>query len=275
MKSVKSVRRIGLAAAGLAATGVMVFGAASLASAETASPSPSATGSSDHGKGGSKDTAVSGDELAKVTAAMKAKDSAVSVKRVHKDADGSYDVLGTKDGAKVFYEVSADLKTFTLHTGGPDGGRGHGDKGGATAVTGDELAKVTAAMKAKDSAVTVDRVHKDSDGSYRVLGTKDGAKVFYEVSADLKTFTLHTGGPDGGRGHGDKGGATAVTGDELAKVTAAVKAKDSAVTVTKVYKGSDGSYRVLGTKDGAKVFYKVSADLKTFTLHTGGHGAKK
>jgi hypothetical protein len=32
-------------------------------------------------------------------------------------ADGSYDVLGTKDGANVFYDVSADLTTFTLNTG--------------------------------------------------------------------------------------------------------------------------------------------------------------
>ncbi|MEV6932033.1 hypothetical protein AB0M46_47140 [Dactylosporangium sp. NPDC051485] len=270
----KSVRRISLAAAGLAATGAMVFGAASLASAETASPSPGATaGSSDPGRGGSHDKAVTGDELAKVTAAMKAKDSAVTVKRIHKDPDGSYHVLGTKDGDKVLYDVSADLKTITLHTGGH--GRGHGDGGrgwDGKAVTGDELAKVTAAIQAKDSAVTVKRVHKDPDGSYHALGTKDGDKVLYDVSADLKTITLHTGGHgDGGRGWNDK----AVTGDELAKVTAAMKAKDSAVTVVRVHKDPDGSYHVLGTKDGDKIVYDVSADLKTFTLHTGGHGARK
>ncbi|MGI5240055.1 hypothetical protein [Dactylosporangium sp. CA-139066] len=199
MKSTKSIKRIGLAAAGLVATGVVVFGAASLASAETTSPSPSAsatTGSGDSGKRGSNDAAVTGEELAKVTAAMKAKDSAVTVSKVRKDSDGSYDVLGTKDGTKVFYEVSADLKTFTLHTGHGDH-RGR-DRDSSTAVTGEELAKVTAAMKTKDSAVTVTKVRKDSDGSYHVLGTKDGTKVFYHVSADLKTFTLHTG-------HGDHG----------------------------------------------------------------------
>lgn len=42
-------------------------------------------------------------------------------------------------------------------------------------MTGDEFAKVTAAMKAKDSSVTVTSVRKDPDGSYDVLGTKDGA----------------------------------------------------------------------------------------------------
>jgi hypothetical protein len=91
---------------------------ASLASADpTPSPSGSTTTATDgHGSNGSADTAVTGDELAKVTAAMKAKDSAVTVTSVRKDPDGSYDVLGTKAGANVFYDVTADLKTFTLNT---------------------------------------------------------------------------------------------------------------------------------------------------------------
>jgi hypothetical protein len=62
-------------------------------------------------------------------------------------------------------------------------------------VTGDELAKVTAAMKAKDASVTVTGVRKDPDGSYDVLGTKDGSPVMYDVSADLATFTLNAGHP--------------------------------------------------------------------------------
>ena len=38
---------------------------------------------------------------------------------VRKDPDGSYDVLGTKDGSPVMFDVSADLKTITenTHTG--------------------------------------------------------------------------------------------------------------------------------------------------------------
>ena len=59
---------------------------------------------------------------ATVTAAVKAKDSAVSVTSVRMDPDGSYDVFGTKAGANVMLEVSKDLKTITTHTGGgPDG----------------------------------------------------------------------------------------------------------------------------------------------------------
>lgn len=73
--------------------------------------------------------------------------------------------------------------------GGPMGGHEH------TAVTGDELAKVTAAVTAKFSGATVSEVAKDPDGSYDVHATKDGSRVVYEVSADLATIEERTGGP--------------------------------------------------------------------------------
>ncbi len=65
---------------------------------------------------------------------------------------------------------------------------------------------------------------------------------------------------------------TAVTGSEADKVIAAVKAEDSAVTITTVRKDPDGSYDAIGTKAGSPVFYDVSADLKTVTAATGGPG---
>jgi hypothetical protein len=208
------------AAAGIvAATGIVVT-VASLANAST-STSPSAiTGyafgygqqsgegpGQDGARGGSSDTPVTGSELSKVTAAVKAKDATVTVTSVRKDPDGSYDVFGTKAGAQVMLEVSKDLKTIATRTGGPGGHGGHrGGPGGGThtAVTGTELSKVTAAVKAKDSAVAVTSVQKDEDGSYDVFGTKAGAKVMLEVSKDLKTITARTGGP-GGHGHGPDG----------------------------------------------------------------------
>ena len=80
--------------------------------------------------------------------------------------------------------------------GGRDGGRGgHAH----TEVTGTELANVTAAVKAKDSAITIQRVQKDPDGSYDVIGTKDNNPVMLEVSKDLKTIQPRTGGPGGGQ----------------------------------------------------------------------------
>src|SRR4051812_45024507 len=141
--------------------------------------------------GGSNDTPVPGDEATKAGAAVPAKAPAVTVTSVRKDPDGSYDVLGTKAGANVMYDVSADLATFTQSTG-HGGGKGHGGGSNDTAVTGDELSKVTAAVKAKDSTITVTSVRKDPDGSYDVLGTKAGANVMYDVSADLATFTQNT-----------------------------------------------------------------------------------
>ncbi len=80
--------------------------------------------------GGSQDTAVTGDEADKVIAAVQAKDSAASITEVRKDPDGSYDALGTKDGAPVFFEVSADLATITENTGGGPGGGMGGPSGG-------------------------------------------------------------------------------------------------------------------------------------------------
>jgi thioesterase domain-containing protein len=42
---------------------------------------------------------------------------------VRKDPDGSYDVFGTKAGASVAFEVSADLQTITENTGHGGGHR--------------------------------------------------------------------------------------------------------------------------------------------------------
>ncbi len=189
-----------VAAIGLVATG------AALANASTNTPTSTVTGSITsfvqagelRGADGAG-TAVTGGELAKVTKAVKAKDSAVSVTSVRKEADGSYKVFGTKAGSPVAFDVSKDLKTITAKAcpGGPGGARG-------TAVTGSELAKVTAAVKAKDSAVAVSSVRKDADGSYDVLGAKAGAPVVLEVSKDLKTITTKAR-PGDGRGFGDHG----------------------------------------------------------------------
>ena len=207
-----SLRKLGIGAAIVTASAAIVVGGSALANAAARSAgvpgaagygvpgygapgygAPGYGGGHGRGGGGSADTPVTGAELTKVTNAMKAKDSAVTVTSVQKDPDGSYDVYGTKAGAQVAYDVSADLSTFTARTGGPGGG-GRGGHGGSadTPVTGDEAKQVTDAVKAKDAAVTVTSVRKDPDGSYDVLGTKAGAQVMFEVSKDLKTITQNT-----------------------------------------------------------------------------------
>jgi hypothetical protein len=194
-----------VAAAGLVATGAALANASSRSATPAVGSYSAAPGaeSSPQTRGG-QHTAVTGTELDKVKAAVKRKDSSVTVTSVRKDADGSYDVFGTKAGAPVRLEVSKDLATITTEAGRGDHG-GHGGPGGPagsadTPVTGTELTTVTAAVKAKDSTVTVTSVRKDADGSYDVFGTKAGAPVRLEVSKDLRTFTTRPGGGPGGPG---------------------------------------------------------------------------
>jgi len=161
-------------------------------------------------------------------------------------------------------------------TNGPEGGPGQGRGSNDTPVTGSELTNVKDAVKAKDSAVTVTSVRKDPVGSYDVFGTKSGSPVMLAVSKDLKSITTGPagghGGPGGAGGPGRGSNDTAVTGSALTSVKDAVKAKDSAVTVTSVRKDPDGSYDVFGTKSGSPVMLEVSKDLKTITVNTHGPG---
>ncbi|MEL4357717.1 MULTISPECIES: hypothetical protein [unclassified Luteococcus] len=194
--------------ASVAVAGLIVAGGATAAlnaNAETTTPTNgSGYGApAGHGQGGGgeqggrgghgmRGTEVTGDELTKVTNAIKAKDSAFAVDHVMKDTDGNYHVMGTKSGNRTGYEVSKDLKTITAHTVGERDGKGGHQH---TAATADETAEVTAAVKAKDAAVTVESVQKDPDGSYDVRGTKAGSEVMVEVSKDLKTIEVRTDGP--------------------------------------------------------------------------------
>ncbi len=231
--------KIGMAAVSVAAVGALALGGAALANAadsstpsSTATTGPQAGGDAQRGgpMGASTDTTVTGAEADKVIAAVKAKDSAATITAVRKDPDGSYDALGTKAGAPVFFDVSADLKTVTANTGGPGGGKHGGAMGGSAdaAVTGAEADKVIAAVKAKDSAATITAVRKDPDGSYDALGTKAGAPVFFDVSADLKTVTANTGGPGGG--HGGPGGPGAGTGSQSGTSTNPADANGATAT---------------------------------------------
>lgn len=133
-----------------------------------------------------------------------------------------------------------------------------------TEVTSDEATKVTDAVKAKDSNFTAEKVLKDEDGSYDVIGKSGDTFVKYDVSTDLQTITKDDHGPGKGGPGGDRGFShEEVTGDEATKVSDAVKAKDSSFTVDKVFKHDDGSYMVAGTSGSDRVMYKVSSDLGT------------
>lgn len=194
----------GKAAAIAALSGLIVAGGATLALATpdaTSTPSSTASAAADDSttdsRGGAphEHTAVTGDALTKVTDAVKAYNSGITVSSVEADPDGSYDVDGTLDGSEIRLDVSEDLATITERTGaGPGGGGQRGDGSQDTAVTGDAATKVSDAVKAQDANLEVTEVRQDPDGSYDVLGTSGGEQVFYDVSEDLQTVTQNSGG---------------------------------------------------------------------------------
>lgn|GEM_PF-1439247 len=238
-------------AAGVGAVSTLAVSGAALASAQTmgasstpssrpsSSPSSSSTqaqqGNDAHGPRGMRgldDKAVTGTAATNVKNAVKAKDASITVKGVRQAPDGSYRAFGTKAGKRVMVEVSKDLKTVTVRTG--LGHRHHGHHRG-TEVTGTALTDVKNAVKAKDSGVTVEKVYKESDGTYRAFGTKAGAHVRIDVSKDLKTVTVTAGKPGGpGRHDGPRhdgapsGQAKSGSGSTSSSTTAPTSSSTSA-----------------------------------------------
>lgn len=195
-------------AAGVGAVSTLAVSGAALASSQTVSTGTStpntttqqgsAAGQDGHGMRGMHDKLVTGTAATNVKNAVKAKDASITVKGVRQAPDGSYRAFGTKAGKRVMVEVSKDLKTVTVRTGL---GHGHHFHHRGTEVTDTALTGIKNAVKAKDSGVTVEKVYKESDGTYRAFGTKAGAHVRIDVSKDLKTVTVTVGKPGGPGGH--------------------------------------------------------------------------
>ena len=95
---------------------------------------------------------------------------------------------GNSSSSTPSHQASAPTKDGTQDQQGERDGRG-GRGGDHAAATTQQTEQVTAAVEAKDSTVTVERVMVDADGSYDVAATKDGDRVMFEVSKDLKTVT--------------------------------------------------------------------------------------
>ncbi len=164
--------------------------------------------------------------------------------------------------------------TTTSQTQAGDHDGRHADE---TPLTGDALAKVTAAAKAKAPGATVDRVETDSDGNakYEAHMTKaDGTEVSVYVDAQFNAVSVETGGHGGrrdgnGRHPGSRGDETALTGDALAKVTAAAQAKVPGGTIERVETDADGNakYEAHMTKaDGSEVTVYVDAQFQVVSV---------
>ena len=156
-----------------------------------------------------------------------------------------------------------------------------------SALTGDTLAKVTAAAIAKVGG-TVDSATTENDGSntaaaYEAHVTKaDGTHV--KVILDSSFTVLGTesggaGGPGGRHGHGPGGGngEVALTGDVATKAKAAAVAK-SGGTADRATTETDGSnsaaaYEVHVTKaDGSHVVVILDKDYTVLSVETGPSG---
>lgn len=168
--------------------------------------------------------------------------------------------------------------------GGPGGPRGE-----RTALTGDTLAKATAAAVVKVPGATVEGAfaHEHGDAKYVVVMKKaDGSRVAVHLDAAFAVLSVDSGpGKGRGDGHGPGGpraGETALTGDTLAKVTAAAKAKVPGATVDRAETDADGNakYEVHMTKaDGTHVTVYVDAAFAAVKVETmperpGGPGGR-
>jgi len=151
----------------------------------------------------SPETPLTGDVLANVKAAALAKVGSGTVESATTETDGgtaAYEAHVTKaDGTRVTVYLDTNYGVLSVETGRSGGGRGgKGGHGAETALTGDALARVTAAAIAKVGG-TVDRAETDADGNalYEAHVTKaDGSKVTVYVDKDFNVVST-----EAGRGH--------------------------------------------------------------------------
>jgi uncharacterized membrane protein YkoI len=178
----RNLASVTLVACGLVAGGTIA--ALGTANAADSTPSPSSTGST---AARPAETALTGDTLSKVKAAVLAKYPGATFTRVETDSDGVYEAhIVTSAGQATTVEVDKAFAVTGTEAGHGGGGRGHGGgKGGGageTALTGDTLAKVKAAVLAKYAGATFDRVETDSDGVYEAhITTAAGDRVTVEL----------------------------------------------------------------------------------------------
>ena len=125
-----------------------------------------------------------------------------TVLRAEQDADGSMHVHVSKaDGTHVRVLLDSNYQVTSVEefTGGR-GGHGRGDQ---TALTGDALAKATAAAQAAVPDGTVLRAEQDADGSMHVHVSKaDGTHVRVLLDSSFQVTSVQDMPARGGRGSG-------------------------------------------------------------------------
>ena len=146
--------------------------------------------SSPHQANGITETPLTGDDLAKATAAAHAAVPGGTIERVETDAEGAtYEAHMTKaDGTEVTVKMDANFTVTGTETGGHGGGHKRGGHHGTeTPLTGDDLATATAAAQAAVPDGTIEQVETDADGAtYEAHMTKaDGTEVTVKMDANF------------------------------------------------------------------------------------------
>jgi uncharacterized membrane protein YkoI len=157
-----------------------------------------------------------------------------------------------------------------------------------TPLTGDVLAKVTAAAIAKVGgtvdAATTENDSSNGDVAYEAHVTKaDGSQVTVILDKSYAVLSVETGRGRGGhgdhgRGHGPANGETPLTGDVAAKAKAAAVASTGgtaeAATTENDSSNAAAAYEVHVTKpDGSHVTVILDKDFAVLSVEThGGHG---
>ncbi len=259
----------------IATVSAFAAGGAALAGAAT-STNPSSSSSSSGQR--PADKALTGETAAKVKAAALAKVPGATVLRA--EEGGPYSTkyhahVRTSDGSEVVVLVDASFEATSVRArpAGGRGGRGHGGPRGAghQALTGTTAAKVKAAALAKVPGGTVLRSAKggrDGAAYHAHVRKSDGSEVVVLVDSSF-TATSVQARPAGGRGHGGRGGETALTGDTAAKVKAAAEAKVAGGTVLRSAKGGrDGAayHAHVRKSDGSEVVVLVDSSFEATSV---------
>jgi uncharacterized membrane protein YkoI len=156
-----------------------------------------------------------------------------------------------------------------------------------TPLTGDTLAKATAAALAKVPGGKVVRAETETDGNaaYEVHMTDaSGAPVTVYLDKDFNVVSVDTrargGGRHGGGGHhggGQRSDETPLTGDSLSKASAAALAKVPGGKVVRAESDADGvaQYEVHMTNaSGAPVTVYLDKDFNVVSVDTSTHGRR-
>lgn len=157
----------------------------------------------------SNETALTGEDATKATAAAEAAVPGGTVDRVETDDDGVYEAHVTDaDGNHVIVKLDANFAVTSTEQAPARGARGpggpHGDpsQGGhvangitETVLTGDEATKATAAAEAAVSGGTVQRAETDAEGAAFEVHMTDssGKPVTVKLDANFAVTSVENG----------------------------------------------------------------------------------